>query len=586
VNLIVDKPTGTLVIDASGGSLCNIVIKNSVENIIVKGNKSSYVSVVFAPYEVVLNNISSQIGTDLQNILGTKSRNKNGDIDNYLNILNSQYGVPSDYQIGTLNIKNINKFEILGIAKGVGFGTIINNAKYFTLNQTKSLLDYSGMQLPSALSQLPSVISNKWQRLLTSNTLIVGELINYGHFLVKTMDISGYTLKNPNKPDEDSISLCTDNANVLWSTNTVMDNTKGWLTNVLVRCKLTSTGRNKNFRIPIGILYLWTGSKVRLCNVSCECIQGPKDCECFDAKCYDSDATNVPFIKCTSVICGYEELDQNKFLTECLTSNHNLLNNEWYNTKFQLLNCTNGNKKSISGCYLMDAWNKRNNTDDNSITTTNGENVSWCHGDCSCDENNNYWYINIHKNNAPTNETCTTGCDGISWESLCNTSDLYYFDPCVVYRAPKHFGCLSVNPCFLNKVELTIRCSDLVICDLVPRVWCAELSNSCPMSCYDDTLSWNCKTTGNNAASMFVKTYLMDLNVDTPAVYVGNKMIGDGFFDSSCLNVKRLVFSQSTPDCWKPNFMNSGNNCLDSNKFSKFRNTYSVMFSKCTDRGL
>ena len=68
-------------------------------------------------------------------------------------------------------IKNIDKFEILGIAKGVGFGTIINNAKYFTLNQTKNLLDYTGMQIPSSLNNIPSYLSSKWQRLITSNTL-------------------------------------------------------------------------------------------------------------------------------------------------------------------------------------------------------------------------------------------------------------------------------------------------------------------------------------------------------------------------------------------------------------------------------
>ena len=52
VDLIVDEPINTLVIDATQGSVCEIIIRAQVNNILVKGTSRSYVSMVFQPQSV------------------------------------------------------------------------------------------------------------------------------------------------------------------------------------------------------------------------------------------------------------------------------------------------------------------------------------------------------------------------------------------------------------------------------------------------------------------------------------------------------------------------------------------------------
>jgi hypothetical protein len=216
---------------------------------------------------------------------------------------------------------------------------------------------------------------------------------------------------------------------------------------------------------------------------------------------------------------------------------------------------------------------------------------------CDPDSRSSTLFNNLYLNVSPRT---TSDCSGeIGLIEACHY-EYFYFNPCIVYKKPKKFGCLNVNPCFLNKAEIIIRCSDLVICEMVQRVWCAELSQSCGevWDCrYDYSLTQSDKYQSNTytpdhplAKSFFVNTYLIDLDIETPALYLGKNMAGsDGFFDSSCLSVKRLCFYQNTPNHERPPHrispLQNNSSCAGNPSCNKrqhdFRNYYALMFSKC-----
>jgi hypothetical protein len=180
---------------------------------------------------------------------------------------------------------------------------------------------------------------------------------------------------------------------------------------------------------------------------------------------------------------------------------------------------------------------------------------------------------------------CFNNCKDTDSSSNCTPSDqlsticngLFYIDPCVSYRLPKLFGCLDVNPCFLNKAELSIRCSDLVICEMVKRVWCAELSHGCESKCqWDNSLTFNNNT---EQKALLVNSYLIKLDVDTPALYFGNELVGDSAFDCSNINTQRIVFSQYVAPGLKP--VNNPKKQLSCQNIENY--SYAIMFSKCKD---
>ena len=514
-NLVVDTPQNVLILDASKGSLCEVMIRSSVKNIIVKGDQSSYVSVVFQPSgfgSSAFQGASTAYGNNCQYTENTKTTHPG-------------LSTPSSYQIGCMRIGNVHKFEILGVAKGVTFGSIVNNAKYLTLNQTQNLTDY-GIQLFGDYSK-------EQIRSVTSDTLIIGSFLNYGHFLVKTTNLGGvfYKKKNccnvknkdtncdgPGYPRNETPN-CEEICGKPNFDKCLCDDRTFWLVNVLIRCKLHSTGRNKNFRIPLGILYLWAGADVKLCNISCECIQGPKPCECFDAICYDSDATLAPLINCVAVVCGINEILPDR--APCSPS-------IGYKAK-----CGDGSGQ-------CEVWK-------------NCKPKGGCDNDCT----DNYGY-------SKNNHTRIFG---------------------------KEFKSLNVNPCFLKNVNFQIKCSDLIICELVKRVWTCPLGSQCidnatcnpcnpqpfVSTCCDQTYV---KTSGGIAPcdsainSARIYSYLINFTALTPALYLGNNLNKDADFDCSSINVERLVWSSG---------MDPGDNNWPSggNVFTNY--CYALLFSKCKD---
>jgi hypothetical protein len=514
--LAVTKPLNTLVLDASKGSLCEVIISSSVKEIIVKGDKNSFVSVVFQP-GLNMGKTALSVNTCFD---GTCSLTEN---------TQTAY-VGKKFDIGCIKVGRIHTFSILGIQKGVTFGTIINQARYFTLNQTQDLFDYGLTQ-----GGISTANWNRQQlRNLTSDTLVVGTFVNYGHFLVKTNNVGGVYYKpcySEESCSTESKSACQNVTGNCEDINgkescdrSLCDNRTFWLVNVLVKCKLHSTGRNKNFRVPIGILYLWAGADVRLCNVSCECIKGPEPCKCFDSVCYESDATKAPVINCVAVICGINEINPDK--APCSPNVSHLQENVWNK-------CLPGSESS-------------------------------CNSDCSDD--------------CSQNSECSVGC---GTGAIVNYSRIF----------GKEFKELGVNPCFLKNVNLTIRNSDLLICELVKRVW------SCPLGCQAiDNASCNShdsqpfvsttydqsyvKTVsldrhGNQKAinSARIYSYLMNLTIGTPAVYLGQNLSNESTLDLSDINVQRLVFSQG---------LNDGDNGWPRTN-SKANFCYALLTSKCKD---
>jgi hypothetical protein len=553
----------TVVLDASQGSLCEVVIRGPVKNLVVKGNKNSYVSVVFQP------NMKSNLGASIAALQGT---NMNPIIDTQsTKKINS--AIPSSscyvnrYSIGCLRVGNIHKFEILGVGVGVRFNRIINNAKYFTLNQTKNVVEYGSPDLFDCF--LPgSCETRQWFASFNSDTLDVSTFMNYGHFLTKTKSIGGF-LKNDSNTDPTCSGkfLCRyPTGNNKYAGSGYQDCRTRFLVNLLIKCELSSTGRNKNFRIPLGILYLWTGAKVRLCNVSCECIKGPEPCECFDAVCYDQDATRAPLINCVAVVCGMSEVGPSVPL--CPKKPSSSIN--WWNA------VCNGQEDDAS-------------------------NLEGGFRDC-----------------LPSRKNCTAGictdtCGGIGKNYQAGAQQVF----------GKVFGQLPVNPCFLNKVQFTIRCSDLVICELVKRVWTCPLACQCidnascssdrpfVSTCYDQSYvktsnpkmgdsdcNGNACSSAINSARVF--TYLLDFDANTPALYFGGSLKKDAELNCSNINVQRLVFYQGDDhgdNGWpRPRHPGCGNLpykkgwCTDTsgttpnmynNPATVFK--YALMFSKCKD---
>ena len=481
----------TVILDASKGSLCDVVIEGPIKNLIVRGGKqgSAYVSVIFRGNALTGSGCSpcTQGGLLAQ----------------------------TPYIINNLIIdKTIHKFEIVGLDSYQGscpnntwncsgdqsthatlhlpivsFGTIKNNAKYFTVN---------------------TPLSNQCTGFPSSKVLITGNLYNYGHFLMKSRPCA--------------------------------------TTDLFVRCNLNSTGRNKNFRIPYGILYLNAGANVKLCNVSSECIKGPSDCNCFDTVCYDSDATLPPIINCMAVVCNNEYLPS-------------------------LISVSQSDPPSVTG-----------------------ENY----------RNQGYW-------------GCTQTCDddwGKIGSSQCN--------PNTTLQYTVQFNNISVQPCFLNKANIEIKCSDILICDIVPRVYSCSLSPCCPDKSYEglylssQNVGGDVLTNQRDVSTAFDTSfcrggpgqrqqgntieYLMNLTIDTAAIYLGQKfnnnqvslvncnssssspghIIVGGNFESTNLNAQRTIFigannpwSSQNPQCYAtqdPSVTQRIQSCARS---------YSLMTSKC-----
>jgi hypothetical protein len=503
-----------VVLDASKGSLCEVVISACVNNIIVKGNKDSFVSVVFQP-------TFSRSGTNLQ-VLGDLS----GSCEVSGNFQNSL--VINDYEIGNIRIGNIHTFSILGIQRGVTFGTVVNKAKYFTINQTKDILSYGLTQGGIAHASL----NRKQLQLLTSDTFIVSSFINYGHFLVKTTNLGSVSYKadDCSKPKKKSNGNCLDAFGDAHCDPSLEDNRTFWLVNILVKCKLTSTGRNKNFRVPLGIFYLWAGAEVRLCNVSCEYIRGPEPCKCFDAVCYDPDATKAPLVNCIAVVCGISEI-----LPDKLPCSPNV-----------------SNKQSV-------IWNN-------------------CSGEEKlCD-------IGEYSGSSDVGEYSGSD-DNSSHHLICSPK------PNVIFG--KNFEALSVNPCFIKKANLVIKNSDLVICELVKRVWTSPLgyqvidnascdphhpkpfiSNSFDKT-YVKTVTPSVCGKNNVVNSSFIYSYLVNFEVNTPALYFGKNMDHNTEWNMANIRVDRFVHnlgSSAKDNGWPHQGSNNNNNY-----------GYSLMLSKCKD---
>jgi hypothetical protein len=494
-----------VVLDASKGSLCEVVISASVNTIIVKGNKDSFVSIVFQPG-------FSRGGTSLE-VKGdlTGSCEVSGNFQNAL--------VINNYEIRNIRVGKIHTFSILGIQRGVTFGTVVNHAKYFTLNQTKDILSYGLTQGGIAHASF----NRKQLQLLTSDTFIVGSFINYGHFLVKTTNLGSVSYKADDcaRPKKKATGNCLDAFGDAHCDPSLEDNRTFWLVNILVKCKLTSTGRNKNFRVPLGIFYLWAGAEIRLCNVSCECIRGPEPCKCFDAVCYDPDATKAPLVNCIAVVCGISEI-----LPDKLPCSPNVSQSQsviWNN-------CSGGNDNSCVGAYS-------GSSDDSS-----------------------------------------------SHHSYCNNKSSVVFG--------KNFDALSVNPCFIKKADLIVKNSDLVICDLVKRVW------TCPLGCqiidnassdphhpqpfvsrsfdqtYVKTVTPN--GCGNNKVinSSRIYSYLINIEVNTPALYVGRNIDRDTEWNMANIRVDRFVHNLGA---------NAGDNGWPHQESGNADYGFTLMLSKCKD---
>jgi hypothetical protein len=498
-----------LVLDASKGSLCEVVISACVKNIIVKGNKDSFVSVVFQP---TFNNTSGAQGTSLI---------VNGDLTGKCEVTTNwqRAVVVNDYEIGSIKVGKIHTFSILGIQRGVTFGTVMNQAKYFTLNQTRDIMDYGLTQGGIARANWNS----KQLQLLTSDTFIVSTFINYGHFLVTTTNLGSVSYSGHCKSVKPSNpGNCKDAYGDSYCDKSLNDDRTFWLANVLVKCKLTSTGRNKNFRIPLGIFYVWAGAEIRLCNVSCECIRGPEPCKCFNAVCYEPDATKAPLINCVAVICGISEIQPDS--VPCSPNVSSAQSSIWNR-------CGGDSSKCDIGCYSGSS-----------------------HSDNSSDDS-----------------------------SSCDSSAVVLFG--------KNFDALSVNPCFIKKANLIIKNSDLVICEIVKRVWtcplgcqCIDNASSdphCPQpfvsTCYDQTYVKTVRAgdCGNLKAinSSRIYSYLLGLQVSTPAFYLGGNLEGDSEFDLSNIRVDRFVQSQQTAP--------GDNGWPQGDKHNDY--CYAVMFSKCKD---
>jgi hypothetical protein len=501
-----------LVLDASKGSLCEVVISAHVNNIIVKGNNQSYVSVVLGP-AFLQQNTGFEVVTEYDGTCGHATHVQTG-------------AIVKKFDIGSIKVGKIHTFSILGVQRGVTVGTIINHAQYFTLDQTKDLFDYGLTQ--------GGVAGANWNhqqiRKLTSDTLIVGSFINYGHFLIKTTNLGGVQYNKhgaPHKPCKDSnVGNCVDVIGNKHCDRSICDNRTFWLINLLVKCKLTSTGRNKNFRIPLGILYLWAGADVRLCNVSCQCIKGPEPCVCYDRKCYEGDATRAPLINCIAVVCGYTEI-----LPDNVPCSPNIGKN---------------------GHIQKNVWDK-------------------CHAEQEIGD-----YSGCSKSSGSDSSTECCGED----------SPIHYSR---VFG--KNFNSLSVNPCFIKNVNLVIRNSDLIVCEVVKRVWTCPLANqlidnaSCDPHNKRPFVSTACdqsyvKTVqldgcGNHKSinSARIYSYLMNLEATTPALYLGQNLNKDADFDLSNLRVQRLVFSQGLDqgDNGWPHSTGDADYC------------YALLFSKCRD---
>ena len=487
--LAVRKPAHTVVLDASKGSLCEVVISACVNTIIVKGNKDSFVSVVFQP---TFNNAQSNITSIIDYANGKESQIQ-------------QNAVTNNYEVGNIRIGKIHTFSVLGVARGVTFGNIVNQAKYFTIDQTQDVLDYGLVQ--------GGIANGNWNRklnqLVNSDTFIVGSFTNYGHFLVKTTNVGSVSYSNCNSNVAENCELANGNSS---KDSTLIDNRTFWLVNVLIKCKFTSTGRNKNFRVPVGILYLWAGADVRLCNVSCESISPPEAGKCFDAVCYDSDATKAPLINCVAVVCGITEI-----LPDTLPCSPN------------------------AACSQSAVWNQ-------------------------CGNDSSY----------------QSSSDDCSSEHSDHSSPVIF---------GKNFKALTINPCFIKKASLVIKNSDVVVCDLVKRVWtlplgCQVIDNaSCDphnprpfiSTSFDQTYvkTVQLDECGNHRAinSSRIYSYLLNLEVKTPALYVGKNIDLDSEWNMSNINVQRFVYSlgKGKGDNGWPHHNGEENY------------GYAIMFSKCRD---
>lgn len=497
--LAVTRPVHTLVLDASKGSLCEVVISACVNTIIVKGNRESFVSVVFQP------SFATNMGSNGSNLTQQA----------FTGQFSGQTVIQNKYEIGNIKVGKIHTFSVLGVARGVTFGNIVNQAKYFTLNQTQSVLAYGLTQGGVA----NNVYDKKISQAVNSDTFIVGSFTNYGHFLVKTTNVGNvsYTCASTCETGENCKLANGDSS----KDTQLVDRRTFYLINVLVKCKFVSLGRNKNFRVPLGILYLWAGADMRLCNVSCECIRGPEPCKCFDAVCYDPDATKAPLINCIAVVCG---------ITEILPD---------------VLPCSPYNKGSQSA-----VWDQCGNSESCDIGGYSGGSSD----DCSSEH-----------------------CDSASSSA-------------VIFG--KNFNALNVNPCFIKKANLVIKNSDLVVCELVKRVWTCPLGCQCidnassdhcnprpfVSTCYDQTYVKTIQTgsCGNQETinSSRIYSYLLNFELNTPAFYVGANSGGTADWNMTNIKVQRWVDSSS---------LNTGDNNwpISNNKAANFQ--YQFMTSKCRD---